>query len=408
MTKQSELAILSTEFARRVLGCIIVTNINKIHYSMKKIAWIIVVVIIVALGVSFFGSSAKNSTKETGPIKIGFIAPLTGDAASYGQNAKSAVEIAVDEVNKSGGVNGRQIEVVYEDGKCSGAGGTSAAQKLVNTDKVQAILGGLCSGESVAGISVAKEAKVPMLSGCSSAPSLTGVSEYFFRNYPSDSYQGSFAADYLYNKLGKKNVAVLYAQSDWGNGIEKEFTKSFKALGGNIVAEESVVSNAKDYRTSLSKIKSLKPDAIYFLGYAGETVPALKQITELGIKTTIFGGDSWADPKMYADAGVSSEGIMFAAPSVSDNPEFKAKMKAKTGTDAIEGCSPTAYDALNILAQAMKNGVDSESIKAGLKNIVYTGGVVSDKISFDEKGDLMGAKYSVKVVKNGVAVEVAQ
>ncbi|MCX6715796.1 MAG: penicillin-binding protein activator, partial [Candidatus Taylorbacteria bacterium] len=275
---------------------------------MKKSTWWIVGVVVVVVIILVV---ANRKTIDNGPIKIGFIGPLTGSASNIGQNAQSAVQIAVDEVNASGGIDGRSLQVIYEDGKCSGAPSSSAANKLINIDHVSAILGGACSGETMAFTQMAEQAKIPVLSYCSSNPSITTAGDYIFRNYPSDNYQGVFAAKYLYNTLGKKKVAVFYSKTDWADGIKKVFIQEFANLGGQVVADEGFVQNSNDVRTSITKIKVAKPDAVYFLGYTAESIVALKQSQEVGLKvSTWLGGDAWDDPKLWSTVDSYSEGMM--------------------------------------------------------------------------------------------------
>src|SRR3989338_5917613 len=143
---------------------------------MKYVTWIVVIVVLVWAGWAIANRTPATDTPvavDTSPITIGFVGPLTGDAANIGTNAKSAVEVAVGEVNAAGGVNGRPLNVIYEDGQCTGAIASNAASKLINSDKVSLILGGACSGETSAFTAMAEQAKVVVLSYCSSAPAIT-------------------------------------------------------------------------------------------------------------------------------------------------------------------------------------------------------------------------------------------
>src|SRR3989344_9675955 len=277
--------------------------------STAKIILGVVVVILIIWGlVSWSGKPAVAPAPVGGgtsePIRIGFIGPLTGDVANIGQNAKAAGENAVAEVNAAGGINGRTLDVIYEDGQCSGTEAANAANKLINIDKVPVILGGACSGETSAFTGLAEQTKTAVLSYCSSVPAITEAGDYIFRDYPSDLYQGAFGADYIFNKLGKKKVAVLYAKSDWGSGIKDVFIDSFKKLGGTIVAEEGYEQTARDLRTNLTKIKTANPEVVYFLGYTEASIPGLKQVKELGLKAVLFGGDAWDDSKIWSEVGV--------------------------------------------------------------------------------------------------------
>ncbi|MDB5259263.1 MAG: hypothetical protein JWO73_471 [Candidatus Taylorbacteria bacterium] len=365
-----------------------------------KIALGIVVLIIIVIA---FVSMSGN--KETGPIRIGFVGPLSGDAANIGQNAKAAVEIATAEVNAAGGINGRQLEVMYEDGKCGGTAASSAANKLINVDKVSVILGGACSGETMAFAQAAEQSRTPVLSYCSSVPTLTKAGDYIFRNYPSDSFQGKFGADHLFNTLGKKKVAVLYVKSDWGIGINDVFIQEFKKLGGTVAVDDGYDQNTHDLRTILTKVKAANVDALYFLGYSNETVVALSQAKDVGLKTTWFGGDGWDDPKIWSSAGKVAEGSMYSRVTSNPTDAFRTAMKAKTASDEIAGCSATAYDGTKIIAKVIGSvGTDKTSIKNELYKTVYTSGVSSKEISFDENGDLKTANYEVAVIRDGKAV----
>ena len=370
---------------------------------MKKSTWWVIAVIVVIVIILV---AANKKSGENGPIKIGFIGPLTGDAANIGQNARAAVEIAVKEVNDTGGINGRNLEVIYEDGKCNGTA-AAAANKLIGVDKVPVILGGACSGETSSFASFAEQTKTTVLSYCSSAPALTNAGDYIFRDYPSDTFQGSFAAHYLIEKLGKKKVAVMYIKSDWGVGIKEVFKPEFMKLGGTIVAEEGYEQTTKDLRSQLTKIKSANPDAVYFLGYTEASIPALKQARDIGLKTTWLGGDGWDDPRIWTETGLAGEGAMYTMVASEPSDTFKAAMLAKVGNNEIATCTPTAYDGLKILTQVMKKvGTNSDSIKDELYKTVYVDGVASKEIKFDSNGDVFGAKYIVKIAKDGKAVEL--
>lgn len=368
----------------------------------KKIV-VAVVVVLVLWGI-YALVKGPSAPVLTGPVKIGFIGPLTGDAANLGQNIKAAVEIAVTEVNAAGGIAGQPLEVIYEDGQCTGKVASNAANKLINIDKVPVILGGACSGETSSFTGLANQTKTAVLSYCSSAPAITDAGDYIFRNYPSDTFQGAYAAEYLYKTLKKKNVAVLYVKSDWGAGIKDVFIQSFKKLGGTVAAEEGYEQTSRDLRTQLTKVKSTNPEMVYFLGYTEASIPALKQAKELGLNAPFFGGDAWDDSKIWSSVGAAGESAMFTVVSALPSPEFKTAMETKVGNNEIGVCTPTAYDGLKLLAKVLgRVGPDGEKIKNELYKTSYSGGVSSEKIEFDKNGDVKGANYVVKVVKNGKA-----
>ena len=205
---------------------------------MEKSSQIIVgvlIVLIIVVGVSLLvwpnqqttitGKAVQSTqtvaTPTQTPIKLGVSLPFTGEAASYGQGIVGGIELAVSEVNAAGGVNGRKLVLVKEDDKCASKEGVSAMTKLVSVDKVDAVIGPLCSAAGGASLPVAQASKTPTIFWAS-APKLPKTGDYVFRTYPSDSFQGKYAAELLYNKLGKKKVAVVYVQNAIAVHTDKE------------------------------------------------------------------------------------------------------------------------------------------------------------------------------------------
>lgn len=370
--------------------------------STKWVAGVIIVVAIVAVG--YFVSKGPSGPVSTEPIKVGFIGPLTGDASSIGTVNKAAVEVAVEEVNKADGINGRQLQVIYEDGQCNAKAATNAANKLINVDKVSVIIGGLCSTETAAFGPMAMQNKVVVFSYGSSAPSLSQLGKYFFRSYPSDAFQGKFGAEYAYNTMGARKVAIVYHVSEWGTGIKEVFEKRFKELGGEIIAAEGAPQEARDYRTIMSKVKGLNADVIYMPAYPDGSIVALKQAQELGIKTRFLGADAWADPKMQQE--VSGRGdFIFTAPVNLSPDNFQQKILAKTGGKDVPIGTPNAYDNVKILAEVIKKvGTDTDKIQQAIRQIKYDG--VSGHVEFDANGDVTSANYVVSRIQDGKAVEI--
>ncbi|HLC72643.1 MAG TPA: ABC transporter substrate-binding protein, partial [Candidatus Nanoarchaeia archaeon] len=267
-------------------------------------------------------------------------------------------------------------------------------------DKVTAIVGGLCSSETMAIAPVAEQQKVILFSYCSSSPGVTSAGDYVFRTYPSDAFQGVYAANMAQDKLNAKNVAILYCLSDWCVGIKDVFKKTFTAADGKIVAEEGYEQTTNDLKTQLSKIKEKNPDLIYFVGYTEASIIGLKQMKELDMDVQTLGADAWEDANIWTDTGAAGEGKMWTVVSSEISDTFKAKMQT-IGVNEVTLCSPQSYDATMILTNAMKKvGTDTTKIKDELYKVKdYQG--VSGVISFDSNGDLASASYVTKVVKEG-------
>lgn len=345
--------------------------------------------------------------KETGAVKIGFVAPLTGDAAMLGENVKAAVQLAADEVNAKGGIKGRKVEVIFEDGKCNAKDATNAGTKLIEIDKVSAIIGGFCSGETLAIAPLAEKAKVPLISSSSTNPKITDAGDYIFRFIASDSFQGVYAADYLADTKGLKKIALLSCLNDWCVGLHDVFKKEAEKLGATIVADESFKPDARDLRSQLAKIKAAKPDAIYFPSMTDGALVGFKQMRELGIKTLVLGGDGWDDPKIPTDGGASAEGGQYTIAANRNLPtSFLDGMKKLNADKDLNTYSPRGYDIFNVLTGIMsKVGTDGTKIKNELYKVKgYQG--IADEYTLDKNGDVETAKFIVKEFKGGKAVEM--
>jgi branched-chain amino acid transport system substrate-binding protein len=369
---------------------------------------VIIVVAILAGTVAFNKSKTPTSTE---PIKIGFIGALTGDAASYGEPIKNSIELAVIDVNSSGGINGRKIEMIYEDAKCSGKDAVSAVQKLINIDKVKIIIGGICSGEILSVASITESAKVLILSPGASSPDVTQAGDFVFRNIPSDSEGSQTLAKLIMEKY--KTAAIISENSDYAQGNRKVFTSTVNTLKGTMVADENYAPGTTDFRSILTKIKATNPDALVInpqTEIAGATI--INQARELGIIAPIYGTVIVAGSKTAEIAGANAEGmIVFDAPGLrEDNTKavkFLADYTAKYGKPSfIEFYLGAGNDAVYIMAQAIsKAGTDTEKLRDYLYDLKSYNGVIGT-YSFDENGDLTGIGSVIKIIKDGKAVEM--
>ena len=367
---------------------------------MEKVTKTVLIAIVgVAVAGSLWFATSGQSKREMGPITVGFIGALTGDAASIGTVDKAGAELAVEEINASGGVNGRPLNVIYEDGQCSATAASNAANKLMDVDKVPVILGGLCSTETSAFAPAAMQKKTVVFSYCSSAPSLSKTGKYFFRDYPSDLLEGKVMAEYAYNTLGAHKIYILYHISDWGTGIKDVFSKRFQELGGTIVGVEGAPQESRDYKTALTKINSSGAKFVYAPMYPEGSIVALKEAKELGITAQFIGGDTWDDPKFQET--VKNLGT-FIYPKIETmaTADFNQKIQAKTGVKDIPICVTQAYDAMHILAQALsKAGTNPDALSDALRATSYDG--TSGHIEFDQNGDVIGGSYSFKKIHGG-------
>lgn len=370
-----------------------------------KIIKIVVTVLIIGGGIWLVANLNRQTEVPAGPIKIGFVGPLTGDAAVYGTDERNAVTLAVEEINRTG-TSGRQIEVIYEDGKCSGKDAATAVQKLINIDKVKIILGGTCSSETLAMAPIAEQSRVLVFSAFSSSPEITKAGDYVFRNAPSDLDVARGYADYIVKKAGYKNLAILSENSDYGMGVRQVFSDAFKNLGGTIVTDEVFRQEERDFRVHIAKIKNAKPQAVFINPQAGTTGGlALKQLRELGITVPIFSVFVFSGEDARTAAGQTAEGLVFfdvAGLTTDKGKEFKDKFIARfgkiSGNDYEVGAR---YDSVYIIAGAItKCAEDTDCLKQYLYDMNWYDGVIG-RYKFDANGDVIGINPLIpKTIRN--------
>ncbi|HCS75225.1 MAG TPA: ethanolamine utilization protein EutJ [Clostridiales bacterium] len=260
------------------------------------------VVVVLAL---FAGCSGANTGNT---IRIGVNYELTGKVASYGEDSVQGIELAVEEINAAGGIDGKEIEIVKYDNKSDEALATTLATRLMTQDKVLAVLGPATSGAFKATIPTAIQNKIPVASGSTTADDITvddnGVKEYAFRICFSDNYQGTGMANYAIDRLNAaKAVIIVDNSSDYGKGLAEAFTNAFKEGGGSIVAQEAYVAGDTNFNSIITKIKGEEFDVIFIPGYYEEAGLIIKQAREQGITVPILGADGFDSPDLAKLAG---------------------------------------------------------------------------------------------------------
>lgn len=332
------------------------------------------------LSMSFAGcSNSSASSKNSKTIKVGLDYELSGQVATYGQSLVDGIELGFEEINKNGGVLGKQIEVVKTDNKSDTSESANVATKLATRDKVVAILGPATSGNTKAAAPVAIQNKVPLISASATADDVTvdsngKVREYVFKTCFSDSFQGIMMAEFAYKDLGKKNIALLVdSTSDYSKGLAKNFKDKFTKLGGKIITEQAYQSKDTDFKAVLTKIKGTNPDAIYLPGYYEEAGLIIKQARELGLNVPILGGDGYESPKLAELAGKSALNDVYFSNHYSSKdttPEvvkFRKAFKAKYNKEP-DAFNALGYDLAYFVADGLKRAgeADREKLKEAL------------------------------------------
>jgi branched-chain amino acid transport system substrate-binding protein len=382
---------------------------NQMEETKKGNGWLVGTIVIVILVIACL--AVFNKPTETGPIKIGVIGPFTGDASSYGIPFKNSVEMATNEINSNGGIAGRQLQILFEDGKCGG-NAASAAQKLVSIDQVKIIIGGFCSGESLSAEPVTTAHKVILFSPGSSNPKLSGISQYFDRNYPSDNLPGAKIAQLMIDK-NYRNVAVISETSDAAVGLRGIFVDSYAKLGGTLVADETFTTGTRDFRSNLAKIKKVKPDAVYVIAQTPASDELIiRQMSEIGLKTQLFGGfELFGGVDILKNIPDLLEGAIYMQPSLDETATTTATFIAKY-TDQYKSFgglpsiyAATAYDAVYLMKDMIeKYGLNADKISKGLRQVKDWHGV-EGSLTINKDGD-PEFEYSVMQIHAGKAVQV--
>jgi len=366
----------------------------------KKVNWLMVVAGLVVIAGAALGAGyawSKHSTKKTVAnrvVKIGLIAPLTGDLANYGQVFQHGVELAQRDFNQEG----LSFQVYVRDTVCDPAKAASATTELANLG-VSAIIGDTCSGSTLAALPIANQKKVLLISPSASSTALTTANDFFFRTYPTDSHQGVFVTQRMQAK-GVKKLAIMYGDEAYGTGLDTVAQDNFKKLGGTVVANTVFKSTDTDFKARLQAIQAAKPDALYIVS-EDETASAaiMVEAKQIGLTVPVYGSDALKDVNFITDVGAAGEGMTVVAVTPGDQA-FLDKYKAAYGSEPANATGAQAYDAFMALARVIKNGATTgDQIRQALPKVDFQG--VSGEIKFDNYGDLAGGSYNVYTIQNG-------
>jgi branched-chain amino acid transport system substrate-binding protein len=350
------------------------------------------------------------------PINLGTVMRLS-IGADDGIPCLTGVKMAVEQVNKAGGINGRPVKLFVEDEKDSPASAVNAVQKLINVDKVVAIIGPMTSGDTMASGKIADNAKVVMISPTATTPKLSGYGTYLYRGCSRIDKQAQVLTEWVAKNWKPKTVAILYSNEPYGKGCAGLFTKFFEKHDIKVVATESFMRGSLDFKPQLTKIKAANPDFLFIPGYTPETAPAAVQARQLGMKQKILGVYGDMNPAYIKLAGKAAEGHVIAG-EYDENyntPKNKAFVKAYNKLVKKEKApynimfAALSYDATSMILDGMKkNGPTAEGIKKYLDNVKDFNGVTG-KLSFDKDHDVVRAGTAgvyVLEIKGGKYVTV--
>jgi branched-chain amino acid transport system substrate-binding protein len=358
-----------------------------------------------AISLIFVASMAANAEQV---VKIGSVEPLTGGAAHLGKDNENGVRLAVEEINANGLTIGGQkimLQLDAQDDAADPRTATQVAQKLVD-DKVLAVIGHLNSGASIPASKIYSDAGITQISPSSTNPVYTQQGfKTTFRMVATDAQQGPALADYA-RKLGNiHRVAVVDDSTAYGQGLANQFEAHAKALGLVVVSHDATSDKAIDFRSVLTKIKGENPDAIMYGGTDAAGGPLAKQAKQLGLRARILSGDGVCTESLESLAGDATDNVVCsqagaAMETMPGGAAFQIKYKKRFG-QVVEFDAPFAYDAVNIVVDAMKrtNSTDPAKVLAAMRATDHHG-VIGETV-FDSHGDLAHGVISLYTYKAG-------
>lgn len=372
---------------------------------IKKIAACVLSLVLTASFAGCQSGSGANAAGGNGgsgdTIKIGFVTPLTGAASSYGQSSKKGLELLQDQTNKAGGVNGKKIQFLSQDDEGKAATTVTVGQKLINNDKVVAIVGPVTSTCANSLAPICQQYGIPMITGTGTNANITKAGDFIFRTCFIDPFQGKVMAKFASEDLKSKTAAILYNNGDdYSKGLADAFKSSFTEKGGSIIDTETYNTGDKDFNAQLTKIAPKNPDVLFLPEYYSDVSVIAKEARSIGIKSTFLGGDGFDSPELFSIGGDAVNGVYFSNHYSSDDTskevvQFIKDYKAKYNSDP-DAFAALTYDAGKVLLESIKkaNSTDANAIKEALKN--YDGTVVCGHIKFDSNRDAVKSAVIIK------------
>ncbi len=363
---------------------------------MKVSKW--VAAIALAVGVAACGD------KGGGEVTIGVATPITGQYAAFGEQFKRGAEMAIADLNASGGVLGKKLKLKIGDDSCDPKQAVAVANSMVS-DKVPVVIGHYCSGSSIPASDVYAEGGVVQISPASTNPKLTEDPKKttVFRVCGRDDQQGKVAAGFIGKQFAGKKLAIAHDKQAYSQGLAEETKKSLNAAGIQEVLFDTVTPGEKDYSAFVTKLKQAQVEVLYYGGYHTEAGLIVRQMREQGMSTVLIGGDAMATKEFWGITGAAGEGVLFTfGPDPTLDPKNAAVVKKFVDAGyQPEGYTLYTYAAVQAWAQAVTKagGMDAKKVAEQLR--AAPADTVMGSLSFDKKGDLTTPAYLIYTWTNG-------
>lgn len=352
----------------------------------------------------------RGNTSTGDTVKIGLVACVTGELATWGIDAVHAARLAVDEANRLGGVQGKPIELLVEDCASRPEQAKNASEKLASRGVI-CLVGEMPSGVNMQIANTSYETGIPMIATGASRPELTKIAANIFRACFTTAFQGPAIAEFAYNELGLRKAAIFTDRKQpYCTSLTANFRNKFKKLGGTILAEEFYESGQTQFTPQLTNIKTLNPDALFISGYFTEVGAIARQVKTIGLGATLLGGDGWDSSLLGTYGGEAIVGSFFInhfSPS-EKTPEVTAYKKLwfeKYHNNHINNANALAYDTFNVVIEALKmaKSLDSESLTEAMAQVQNHSGVTGPISLLGRNGDPAKGGVVVRVTPDGTS-----
>jgi len=368
---------------------------------MTKFSAFVVSLILLLSACSQPGQQTPNT------IKVGAFLSLTGATSAYGVSAENAIRLATEETNRTGGIDGKQVELEIEDDRSNTQEVPGIVEHLIKEHKVHALIAEPVSTRAMMAAPIAQQNQTVMISSASVKPELTMQGDHIFRACFISSTEGEAIAKFAVERLKAKRVAIILDdKNDYAVVLAGFFAESFKKLGGEIVSQQKYEANATELSSQMEAIKTATADIVFAPGFYTTAALVAREIKRSGIKATLIGSDGWDSPKLMEGGSEPFEGVYFANHfwSGSDDPlvkKFVADYRTRYGVDPDAGAA-TAYDAARMLFDAFKRAksTDSSTLRNALAQTKDFPGVTG-KITLDANRNAHVPVYMLRIEKGG-------
>lgn len=351
------------------------------------------------------GRTAAAPLRQGETARYGVSGPFSGNNAEYGRIWKKAMGMAVDEINAVGGVQGRPVELVYEDSQADPKQSVPVAQKFVNDDSILAELGDFASPASMAASPIYERAEMVQFGFTNSHPDFTGGGEYMFSLVLSQEQDAAFLAQTAFERLGQKQ-AILYRNTDWGKATQDVYANEIEKLGGELVAVENYLEDEKDFKSILAKIRDAEPEVVALISYYTDGALIVQQAESVGLDAKLVANGACYSPQFIELGGEATEGVVLTTVFFPENPRPEVRTFVQNYNELYDEnpdqFAALSYDAVKIIAWATERaGFDRQGIREAMVAGTEIPSVIYGPFTFGEDRRVENAMAVPIQVQNG-------